>query len=282
MRAAGAAVETRCRFRPDTLRRLRPSGADKEDDMSDVVGVDAGGAGTGGFVDSLGKAFRVLVAPTRVFAELERRPAWLAPIIICILVAVLSSIILVPSVILPHQRELLEERGLTEEQLEAARPWLEGGRTLIIATVTSVVGTPIVLLIVAGVFHLVCSLLLGGQANFVRTFSVAAFSWMVSVPESIVKVPLALASKTPEVQTGLGLLMARDSSAGYAYRFVQSLLAHVDVFSVWKVVLLALGVAVMFKFTRKKSYYVAGGIWVVYILLASALGSVMPGATMMR
>ena len=256
--------------------------ADKEDEMSDAATVDAGGARAGGFSGSVGRAIRVLFAPAQVFTELERKPEWLVPIIICVLVAILSSIILIPSVILPHQRELLEERGLTEEQMEAARPWLEGGRTMIIAVVTSVVGTPIVLLIVAGVFHLVCGLLLGGQANFVRTFSVASFAWMVSLPESIVKVPLALASKSAEVQTSLGLLMARDPAAGFGYRFVQSFLAHIDIFSVWKVLLLAIGVSVMFRFTRQKSYYVAGGIWVVYILLASALGSVMPGSMMMR
>ncbi|MBN1503869.1 MAG: YIP1 family protein [Candidatus Eisenbacteria bacterium] len=246
--------------------------------MSSVGTLNAGG-GTGGFVGSLGRAFRVLFAPTQVFTELERKPEWLAPVVICILVAVLSSIILVPSVILPHQRQLMEERGLTEEQLEAARPWLESGRTLIIAVVTSVVGTPIVLLIVAGVFHLVCGLLLRGQANFMRTFSVAAFAWMVSLPEAIVKVPLALASKSPEVQTGLGLLMARDQSAGFGYRFVQSVLSNVDIFTLWKVVLLALGVAVMFKFTRRKSYYATGGIWLVYVLLASAAGSIIQLST---
>jgi len=248
--------------------------------MSDVTTLDAGGAG--GFTGSLGRAIRVLFAPTRVFSELERRPQWLVPVIICVLVAILSSIILIPSVILPHQRELLEERGLTEQQMEAARPWLEGGRTMIIAVITSVVGTPIVLLIVAGVLHLVCSLLLGGQSNFLRTFSVASFAWMVSLPESIVKVPLALASKSAEVQTSLGLLMARDQSAGFGYRFVQSFLSHIDVFSLWKVLLLALGISVMFKFTRQKSYYVAGGVWVVFILLASVLGSIMPASMGMR
>ncbi len=250
--------------------------------MSDVVTVGAGGGGTDGFTASVGRAIRVLFAPAQVFTELDRKPGWLVPVVICVLVTILSSIILIPSVILPHQRELLEERGLTEEQLEAAQPWLEGGRTMIIAVVTAVVGTPVVLLIVAGVFHLVCGLILGGQANFLRTFCVASFAWMVSVPESIVKVPLALASKSPEVQTSLGLLMARDPSAGFGYRFVQSFLAHIDVFSLWKVILLALGVSVMFRFTRKKAYYAAGGIWVVYILLASALASVMPGSMMMR
>jgi len=250
--------------------------------MSDVTTVDAGGARAGGFKGSLGRAIRVLYAPAQVFTELERRPEWLAPVVICILVAILSSIILVPNVILPQQRELLEERGLTEQQLEAARPWLEGGRTLIIAVVTSIVGTPIVLLIIAGVFHLVCGLILGGQANFLRTFSVASFAWMVGLPESIVKVPLAVASKSAEVQTSLALFMTRDPSAGFGHRFIYGLLSHIDIFSLWKVLLLALGVSVMFKFTRQKSYYIAGGIWLVYILLASALGSIMPGSMMMR
>jgi hypothetical protein len=250
--------------------------------MSDLTTVEAGGAKAGGFAGSLGRAIRVLFAPSRVFADLERRPEWLAPLIICILVAILSAVILIPSVIQPEQRAKLEERGLTEEQLEAAGPWLAGGRMLIIGIVTSIVGTPIAFLIVAGVLHLVCGLIMGGQANFVRTFCVVAFASMVKLPESIVKVPLSLASKSAEVQTSLALLMTRDPAAGFASRFAYNLLGHIDIFALWEVFLVVVGVAAMFKFSRQKSYYAVGGLWVVYILLASAVASIMPGAVTVR
>jgi len=146
-----------------------------------------------------------------------------------------------------------------------------------IGVATAVVGTPIVLLVVGLVLHLVCAVVMGGQANFARTFSLVAFAWMVSLPESIVKVPISLASKNPEVQTSLALLLSKETSASFPYRFIYSFLNHVDIFALWRVLLVGVGVSLMFKFPRRKSYYVVVGLWLAFALLASLLGAVMPG-----
>ncbi len=244
--------------------------------MSDMTSVDVGGQRRGGFGASVGRAIRVLFSPSQVYGELEKRPEWLAPLLICVLIAVLSSAILIPSVIGPQQVEQLEQRGLTEEQMEAARPWVEGNRILVMGIVMAAIGTPIVLLIAGLVLHLVCAVILGGQANFVRTFSVITFAWMVSLPESIIKVPISLATKTAEVQTSLALLMTRDASAGFWHRFLYSFLNHVDIFTVWRILLVGLGVSVMFRFSRQKSYYAVVGLWLVVAVLLSVLGAVMP------
>jgi len=247
--------------------------------MSDltVQGVEA--SEKGGFMGSLRRVVRVVYSPAGVFQELERRPDWLVPLIICVLVAAISSWILIPRVILPAQIEALESRNLPEQQLEAARPWLEGSRPLTIGLISAVAFTVIAFLVVAGVFHLVCALLLGGQANFARTFSVVAYSSVITVPASIVKVPIQLATKSVEAHTSLALILSSPGAAsGFAYRFLYRFLDQFDVFAFWEIVLLGVGLSIMFKFSRQKAYYVVVILWLVYALGAAAVSGIAPRA----
>jgi hypothetical protein len=246
--------------------------------MSDLTTPGVEAPEKGGLMSSLRRAVRVVYSPARVFQELEKRPDWLVPLIICVLVAAISSWILLPSVILPQQREALENRpGLTEEQLEAARPWLEGNRPVYLGLGTATVFTALILVVVAGIFHLICALLLGGQANFARTFAVVVYSSLIMVPESIVKVPLQLLTKRTEGLTSLALLISSpDASKAFAYRFLYRFLDQVDVFAAWRLVLMAIGLSIMFKFTRQKSYYVVVALWLVYALGSSVLAAMVP------
>jgi hypothetical protein len=248
--------------------------------MSDLTTPGVEVTEKGGLMSSLRRVVRVVYGPVQVFQELERRPDWLIPLLICVLVAAISSWVLIPSVILPAQREALESRGLTEQQLEAARPWLEGNRPLYVGLVTAVVFTALAFVVVAGVFHLICALLLGGQGNFARTFAVVAYSSIVSVPESIVKVPIQLITKSAEAHTSLALVLSSpEASSGFAYRFLYRFLDQFDLFAFWKLVLMAIGLSVMFKFSRQKSYYVVGALWLVYALGVSVVSGIAPRPT---
>ncbi|MCX5800703.1 MAG: YIP1 family protein [Candidatus Eisenbacteria bacterium] len=221
-----------------------------------------------GWMNSLRRVVRVVYGPAQVFGELDRRPDWLVPLIICVLVAAIGSWILLPTVILPAQREVLESRGLTEEQLEAARPWLEGSRPLYVGLATAVVFTALGLVVVAGILYLICAMLLGGDANFVRTFAVIVYSSVIVVPESLVKIPIQLITKSAEAHTSLALILSSPgASSVFAYRFLYRFLDQVsDMFAIWKFILVAVGISVMFKFPRRKSYYVVGALWLIWAL----------------
>jgi hypothetical protein len=248
--------------------------------MSAVTTSDLAQHEGGGLVDSFGKAIRVLFSPQSVFQSLDKRPSWLAPIIICAVVAALSSWIILNPVTIPEQRQQLEERferqGMTEEQLGRATQFFDSPIMGIIAVLSPVLLIPLAVLVVAGVLHFVCSMILGGQSTFSRTFAVMAYSSMVLLPGAIVKVPLQLAQKTSHVYAGLGLLLsAPDASSSFGYRFSYNFLAQVDVFNIWELVLVAIGISVIFKFTRQKSYYSIGVLWVLWLLGSSAIGALM-------
>ena len=246
--------------------------------MSDLTAPGVKATEEGGLMGSLRRVVRVVYSPTKVFEELDRRPDWLVPLIICILVAAISSWVLIPNVILPAQREALESRGLTEDQLDAARPWLEGSRPLYIGLASAVVVGALSFIIVAGVFHLIFTLLLGGQANFGRTFAVVVYSFVIGVLASMLKVPIELITKRTEGLTSLGLLLGKpDVSSGFAHRFAYKFMDQFDVFNLWILVLLGIGFSIIFKFSRQKSYVVVCGLWLLFVLAVSLLGAIVPG-----
>lgn len=258
----------------------RDCAIEKEGKMSEVTAQDVGTTEKGGLLGALGRVVRVVYAPAQVFQELEKRPDWLVPLIICLLVAAIGSWILIPSVILPAQREALENRGLTDQQLEAARPWLEGKRPVYIGLATALVFTALGLVVIAGVFHLVCAMLLGGQANFGRTFSVVAYSSVIVLPETIVKIPIQLATKSAEAHTSLALILsAPGAGSAFAYRFLYRFLDQVDIFAVWRVILFGVGLSVMFKFSRQRSFYVVVALWLIYAVVVSLVSGFAPRPT---
>ncbi len=245
-----------------------------------ALSTDPGQPESGGLVSSFGNAIRVLFSPLSVFESLDKRPNWLAPLLICVVVAALSSWIILNPVTIPEQRRQMEERferqGMTEEQLERATQFFDSKIMTLIAVLSPVLLIPLAVLVVAGVLHFVCSLILGGQTTYSRTFAVMAYSSMVILPGAIVKVPLQLAQKTTQVHAGLGLLLSTpDASAGFGYRFIYNLLAQIDVFNIWEVILVAVGISVVYKFSRTKSYYTLGVLWIIWLLGSSAIGALM-------
>ncbi|KPJ60572.1 MAG: hypothetical protein AMJ46_06150 [Latescibacteria bacterium DG_63] len=234
----------------------------------------------GGLADSFGKAIRVLFSPQEVFQGLDKRPSWFAPVLICVVVAALSSWIIFYPITVPEQRQQMEERfeqqGMTEEQLERATQFFDSNIMILIAVLSPVILIPLAILIVSAVLHFVCGLILGGQTTFSRTFALMAYSSMVLLPGAIVKVPLQLVKKTTQVHAGLGLLLAApESSSSFGYRFSYNFLAQVDVFNIWEIILIAIGISVMFKFSRQKSYYTMGVLWILWLLGSSAVGALM-------
>jgi hypothetical protein len=248
--------------------------------MSALATTGIGEPEDGGLVGSFGNAIRVLFSPQTVFQGLDKRPNWLAPLLICVVVAALSSWIILNPVTIPEQREQMEERfeqqGMTEEQLERATQFFDSKIMTLIAVLSPVLLIPLAILVVSGVLHFVCTLILGGQTSFSRTFAVMAYSSMIILPGAIVKVPLQLVQKTTQVHAGLGLLLSTpDSSASFAHRFFYNLLAQVDVFNVWEVILVAIGISIIYKFTRTKSYYTVGVLWIIWLLGSSGVGALL-------
>lgn len=117
----------------------------------------------------------------------------------------------------------------------------------------------------------------GGRSSFGQTLHMVAWTWLPYAVRGLVQTVYLLFGGAAITFAGLSGFApgAREAAAGTGtlsagQAVVQHLLAQVDVYWVWNLVLLVLGVMTVAHLARRKSILVTAGVW----LLITALGLV--------
>ena len=121
--------------------------------------------------------------------------------------------------------------------------------------------------VLAGVIMFFGSFILGGQASFKDTLGVVVYAQLVNVVELIVKIPLIIQTQTIQVETSLALLLPGSLDSTLLYRFFHRL----DFFSIWRIFLLALGMALLYRVDEKRSRSMLYGAWALAMFLLAWL-----------
>ncbi|MEO0091385.1 MAG: YIP1 family protein [candidate division WOR-3 bacterium] len=208
--------------------------------------------------------FDVYFSPTKFFIRLKNKPQWIIPLILIVLSAIIVSVVTLSTYSPEERMAQLRERNLTPEQIERAEKFMSGPLVWISAIISSVIFTPIVLLIVAIIINFLLPLL-GSNSNFLTTFSCVVGASLVRIPAMIVKIILMLIRGTPFVYTSFILFFPMISQDTFFYR----LLSKLDFFTIWEIILMVLGLKIVYELKGKKSYFLLFGIWFVYIIIIS-------------
>ena len=136
----------------------------------------------------------------------------------------------------------------------------------------SFLGNPIVVFFMALVALIVGNTFMGGSAKFGQLLNITAWAYMISILENIVKIPLMLNKWSLEVYTGLGVL-----GIGEKGSFINSLFAGIDIFAIWRIVLISIGMGIIYN-KKTKPYIVAMIItWFVLRLIGAGFSSFFGG-----
>ena len=97
---------------------------------------------------------------------------------------------------------------------------------------------------------------------------------MISILENIVKIPLMLSKWSLEVYTGLGVL-----GIGEKGSVINSLLAGIDIFAIWRIIIIAIGMGIIYN--KKTQPYAVGMLiaWFVLKIIGAGLNSFLGGIT---
>jgi hypothetical protein len=119
---------------------------------------------------------------------------------------------------------------------------------------------------------LVGNTFMGGSAKYGQLLNITAWAFMINILETIVKIPLMLNKWTLEVYTGLGVL-----GIGEKGSFINSLLAGMDVFAIWRIILIAIGMGIIYN--KKTQPYAVGMLiaWFVLKIIGAGLSSFLGG-----
>ncbi|HDL18077.1 MAG TPA: YIP1 family protein [Bacteroidetes bacterium] len=219
----------------------------------------------------LAKWIGIYFSPSETFASIERKPDWVLPLLITALVSIAVIFIIAP-VLHDSQIQAMMDRGMSEDQAYQAMDRMSIFKYL--TPVFGGIGVFIAAFVLSGIFYLVFNFFLGGESSYKKVLSVYSYTGLaVGIVGTIVRVPLVLAKGTMKVQTGLAAFLPQDMQG----RFLYKLFAKFDIFTIWEIVLLIIGLSVIYKFSKGKSASGIIALWLIWIVISILLGNLIPG-----
>lgn len=226
----------------------------------------------------LQRVFATLFRPRAAFAaaSAESRPTWLTPILVLSLTALLVVLV---SGYFKTRAAMLGEIPLPpdwqywspdmQDQYMQAQQLTQGPAFMyVIPLVTSWSGLWVGWIVLAGLMHL-GSTLLGGRGSMQGALNVAAWASLPFAVRDVLRIVYMLSASHA---------ITSPSLSGFATSaFLWQVLARTDIFFIWSILLLIIGLSIADGLPRGKAFV---GVAVVVILLLAAqagLGTVIAG-----
>lgn len=225
------------------------------------------------------RSLNMFYAPTKTFADLRRSTSWWLPFLILTLFGYMFAATALTKV---------GPRGLAEgsirndparsEQLQNASPE-QRAQTLeytAIAMKVSLMAWPVFMLVFGAVGALLLwvgfNFILGGSGTYSGMFAVAMFASLPGILRSVLTVAVILFGDTENfnlndpIGTNPGFYMGSDASV-----FLKTLLSSVDLFSLWALILMAVGGAIVARVKVKNGVLMVGIVWLLFVVGKAAI-----------
>ncbi len=232
-----------------------------------------------------------LFSPGETFADVNRKPTWIAPMIIAIATVLASSFFFSwrahPDWDTIFRTQFKKQAEKTNQQLTPEQMDQRVAFAKTIAKFSPIIGavfTPIIYVIVAGIFAL-GMMFIQAKTTFKKILSVVSWSCaalgivtaIVMMASLMVRDEEGLRSIDPTQPAGiipsnLAAFLASDTSA-----VIKSLAGSLDIFTIWLLILFSIGFAAIAgsrKITTGKAASVVFGFWVVFVLIKAGWAAI--------
>ena len=225
-----------------------------------------------------------LLSPGETFADVSRKPTWIAPMIIAILTVLAATLFFQwrvhpdwDSIFRTQIQKRLQStnQSLTEEQMQQQ---LSISKTIAkFSPIIAAVFTPIIYVILAGIFALGL-MFIQAKTTFKKILSVVAWSsaaisivaTVVMMASLMIRDQESLRSIDPTqasgiVPTNVAAFLPSGTSA-----VIKAVAGSLDIFTIWTLILLTIGFAAIAgsrKITTRKTATVVFGFWVIFVLI---------------
>lgn len=213
----------------------------------------------------------ILFTPRETYTAVAARPRWLGILAVVALIMIgcqtaFMSTEVGRSLVLDQQVSAMESFGMTvtDETYTQMEAQLE--RSKYINPFITLAFIPIVNAICAGLLLVVFTMLLGGNGTFRQLFAVVAHSSVIIALQQLFGTPLSYASgELAGANLGVFVPMLEEGT------FTVLLLGAIDLFYVWWLVSLAIGLGVLY---RRRTGPIATGLLSIYVAIALLLAVV--------
>lgn len=205
----------------------------------------------------------VFLAPSRAFESFREKPKFWVPMILVTLILVVVAYVghdynqLAAKEIYDAAPNIRPEvRQQIDAQIQSSSALVSAGSMLIFFPIITVIGSLIAWLFISFFF--------GKKAKFMTVWSTNLLSGLIAAFGAIVTVPLMIAKGSVYVSLGPAALMSGHDFTSYLY----SALNQLDIFSVWWVIVAAMGYSIVFGLSKAQGATISIVLWLLGILLA--------------
>jgi hypothetical protein len=225
-------------------------------------------------ISAMGRVAGVFFSPKATFEDIVRKPSWLVPVILLTLLSVGVSFAINQRI---NWREFMSQQiekspstaNMSAEQKEQR---IEAGAKFSppFTYAVGLVGPIIITLLVALVMWGSYNLLGGANTNFGTSFGITSHAFLTGLVSSPLFIlilylkPIGTADLDNPVAANLAAVLPDDSA-----KWLVALCKSIDLFSLWTLILLAIGFAATNpkKLKGSKTFSIAFSVWAVFVVL---------------
>jgi len=237
--------------------------------MADAVSISSADTPQVGL---LARLIGVVFAPRDAYAAVAARPTWLGAMTVAGVIFIAVQVIFLSTEVgrnaaLDQQLGVLKAFGVTVtdqmlQQMETRQAYAP-----YTTAASLVVSLPLVSAVVAGLLLAVFTAILGGGANYRQVYAVVAHSMIIGAIQQLFSVPIMYARADMSSPTRLSVFFPMLDEMGFA----TYLLSAIDLFYIWSLLNVSIGVAVLYK---RQTGPVAAVLLGIYAVVAVIIASV--------
>lgn len=218
----------------------------------------------------------VLFAPAQTFEDIARRPDYVAPLLIIVILGYLCTAVIAPrfdfEAFTAEQSARMRQKNPSLSAADAERFGRMGAATSKMFLWTFPVLGIVIYAVVAGVF-LFAFRMMGGEGTFGQAFSVTLYSWIPFVIGGLIMAVVVLARGSFDPTTAATLVKSNPAflTDMKEQPVLFSLFSSLDLFSFWMLVLLVFGFSAMSTLSKKTSAVIVVVVWLGYVLTKTGL-----------
>ena len=205
--------------------------------------------------------FGMFLEPKKQFERLKDNPIILVPFIIIAVLTTIGMFVMMSQIDFIAQDPELANMG--EDELMFVTIF-----TQVIFVITGILA-PAVSILVSSFVYFIVAKIVQSEVSFKQLFSMNTFIYIISVLGLFINALafFAVANPDPEVYlTSLNSIVEADGALG-------ALFTSIEIFSIWNVILTALGLQIVAKFSKGLSWGVVVGIFVLLTGFSMATAS---------
>lgn len=216
----------------------------------------------------------IFYEPTKVFRAIKEKPTWIVPLIVFLVVMTGATYFMMPAAQKSQMQRIEQSDAFTAEQKAEMRTQMEASQGFaMIGVISSPVVWTIFLFIAVGILMLMGNVIFGGKARFAQVFAMVILSFMTWVIASIVKTPLIVAKDSVDVRTSLAIILPGETNSGPLYTLLNT---FTDVFVIWQIILLIIGVKVIYDFATQRAAMTVIIPTIVLAVISAGVSALIP------